>query len=249
MKALVWHATNDVRVERVPDPDDPEPARRHHQDHDDRDLRLRPAPLDGYIPTMQAGDILGHEFMGEVVEVGRDNTQAQGRRPRRRTVHHRVRPLLLLRTAAVVALRQLEPERVDGREAVRLHDVGTVRLLAPDRRLRRRAGGVRARAVRRRRTAEGSRTGSPTSRCCSSPIFFRPATWRRRTATSSGATPSRSGAAGPSGSWPSAARSCSAPSASSRSTRCPERLRMAHGGRSRSHQLRATRTSSSASRR
>src|SRR5205807_749298 len=27
----------------------------------------------GYIPTMQAGDILGHEFMGEVVEVGKEN--------------------------------------------------------------------------------------------------------------------------------------------------------------------------------
>ena len=29
----------------------------------------------GYIPTMQHGDILGHEFMGEVVEVGRDNNR------------------------------------------------------------------------------------------------------------------------------------------------------------------------------
>src|SRR5438128_7095336 len=29
--------------------------------------------FDGYIPTMQKGDILGHEFMGEVVEVGREN--------------------------------------------------------------------------------------------------------------------------------------------------------------------------------
>ena len=31
----------------------------------------------GYIPTMQKGDILGHEFMGEVVEVGRDNATSQ----------------------------------------------------------------------------------------------------------------------------------------------------------------------------
>ena len=30
---------------------------------------------DGYIPTMQKGDVLGHEFMGEVVEVGKDNTR------------------------------------------------------------------------------------------------------------------------------------------------------------------------------
>lgn len=29
----------------------------------------------GYIPTMHRGDVLGHEFMGEVVEVGRENTR------------------------------------------------------------------------------------------------------------------------------------------------------------------------------
>jgi threonine dehydrogenase-like Zn-dependent dehydrogenase len=73
MKALVWHATNDVRVERVPDP-----TILNGRDAIIKitttaicgsDLHL----LDGYIPTMQAGDILGHEFMGEVVEVGKDN--------------------------------------------------------------------------------------------------------------------------------------------------------------------------------
>jgi threonine dehydrogenase-like Zn-dependent dehydrogenase len=73
MKALVWHGTNDVRVERVPDP-----AILNGRDAIVKitttaicgsDLHL----LDGYIPTMQAGDILGHEFMGEVVEVGKDN--------------------------------------------------------------------------------------------------------------------------------------------------------------------------------
>src|SRR5215213_6132956 len=73
MKALVWHATNDVRVERVPDP-----TILNGRDAIVKitttaicgsDLHL----LDGYIPTMQAGDILGHEFMGEVVEVGKDN--------------------------------------------------------------------------------------------------------------------------------------------------------------------------------
>ena len=73
MKALVWHGTNDVRVERVPDP-----TILNSRDAVVRitttaicgsDLHL----LDGFIPTMQEGDILGHEFMGEVVEVGRDN--------------------------------------------------------------------------------------------------------------------------------------------------------------------------------
>jgi len=73
MKALVWHGTDDVRVERVPDP-----ALLNPRDAIVKvtttaicgsDLHL----LDGFIPTMKSGDILGHEFMGEVVDVGRDN--------------------------------------------------------------------------------------------------------------------------------------------------------------------------------
>src|SRR5438309_3356221 len=75
MKAVVWHGTNDVRVERVPDPTILNP----------RDAIIRVTTtaicgsdlhlLDGFIPTMKAGDILGHEFMGEVVDVGTENTR------------------------------------------------------------------------------------------------------------------------------------------------------------------------------
>lgn len=72
MKAVCWQGKGDVRVENVPDPVILNP-------HDiiikitataicGSDLHL----YDGYIPTMQAGDILGHEFMGEVVDVGRE---------------------------------------------------------------------------------------------------------------------------------------------------------------------------------
>jgi len=75
MKALVWHATNDVRVERVPDPTILNPrdaiVKVTSTAICGSDLHL----LDGFIPTMQAGDILGHEFMGEVVEVGHENTR------------------------------------------------------------------------------------------------------------------------------------------------------------------------------
>src|SRR5213075_1269366 len=73
MKALVWHGTDDVRVERVPDPAILNP----------RDAIIKVTTtaicgsdlhlLDGFIPTMKPGDILGHEFMGEVVEVGTGN--------------------------------------------------------------------------------------------------------------------------------------------------------------------------------
>jgi len=70
MRALCWNGVNDLRVETVPDPEIVNP-------HDailrvtmsttcGSDLHL----IDGYLPTMREGDILGHEFMGEVVEVG-----------------------------------------------------------------------------------------------------------------------------------------------------------------------------------
>jgi threonine dehydrogenase-like Zn-dependent dehydrogenase len=70
MKAVCWHGATDVRVDNVPDPKIINP-------HDaiikitltaicGSDLHL----YDGFIPLMQSGDILGHEFMGEVVEVG-----------------------------------------------------------------------------------------------------------------------------------------------------------------------------------
>jgi threonine dehydrogenase-like Zn-dependent dehydrogenase len=72
MKALCWRGARDVRVETVPDP-------RILNPHDaivrvtasaicGSDLHL----YNGLIPGMRAGDILGHEFMGEVVEVGRE---------------------------------------------------------------------------------------------------------------------------------------------------------------------------------
>ena len=70
MKALCWFGTNDVRVEEVPDP----------KILDSRDAIIKITStaicgsdlhlVDGYMPTMEKGDILGHEPMGEVVEVG-----------------------------------------------------------------------------------------------------------------------------------------------------------------------------------
>ncbi|HEX7795486.1 MAG TPA: zinc-dependent alcohol dehydrogenase [Vicinamibacterales bacterium] len=75
MKALVWHGKNDVRIERVPDPKILNPrdaiVRITSSAICGSDLHL----LDGVMPTMQTGDVLGHEFMGEVVEVGPGNTR------------------------------------------------------------------------------------------------------------------------------------------------------------------------------
>lgn len=70
MKALCWHGKNDVRIDTVADPklENPRDAiiRVTATAICGSDLHL----LDGYMPTMEAGDILGHEFMGEVVELG-----------------------------------------------------------------------------------------------------------------------------------------------------------------------------------
>jgi threonine dehydrogenase-like Zn-dependent dehydrogenase len=71
MRANVWSGRNTVQVENVPDP----------KILDDRDAIVKISSTaicgsdlhlyDGYVPTMKRGDILGHEFMGEVVETGK----------------------------------------------------------------------------------------------------------------------------------------------------------------------------------
>lgn len=75
MKALCWHGKHDIRCDTVPDP-----TIQHGRDAIIKvtacaicgsDLHL----YDGVMPSMQLGDIVGHETMGEVVEVGRDNTK------------------------------------------------------------------------------------------------------------------------------------------------------------------------------
>ena len=80
MKALTWHGKHDVRVETVDDPEILNPR--------DAIIRVTSTAIcgsdlhlyDGYIPTMQKGDILGHEFMGEVVETGPKSTLKKGQR-------------------------------------------------------------------------------------------------------------------------------------------------------------------------
>ncbi|MCY6491247.1 zinc-dependent alcohol dehydrogenase [Leptolyngbya sp. GGD] len=72
MKAVCWHGANDVRVDNVPDPTLLNPR--------DAILKVTATTIcgsdlhiyDGYIPSMQPGDIIGHEFMGEIVETGRE---------------------------------------------------------------------------------------------------------------------------------------------------------------------------------
>ncbi len=70
MKANCWHGKNDVRIDNVPDPTILNPR--------DAIIRITSTAIcgsdlhlyNGFVPSMEAGDILGHEFMGEVVELG-----------------------------------------------------------------------------------------------------------------------------------------------------------------------------------
>ncbi len=80
MKATCWHGKHDIRVDNVPDPT--------IQDARDAILRITSTAIcgsdlhiyDGFIPTMEKGDILGHEFMGVVEEVGKENGLKKGDR-------------------------------------------------------------------------------------------------------------------------------------------------------------------------
>lgn len=75
MRALCWHGKGDIRCETVPDPKILDP----------RDAIIKVTScaicgsdlhmLGGFVPGMKAGDVLGHETMGEVVEVGTENSK------------------------------------------------------------------------------------------------------------------------------------------------------------------------------
>ena len=71
MRAACWMGKTDVRVQQVPDPkilnDQDAIVRITSTAICGSDLHL----YNGFVPTMESGDILGHEFMGEVVETGR----------------------------------------------------------------------------------------------------------------------------------------------------------------------------------
>jgi threonine dehydrogenase-like Zn-dependent dehydrogenase len=75
MKALCWHGKKDIRCDTVPDPQIEHPR--------DAIVKVTSCAIcgsdlhlfNGFIPGMKRGDIVGHEFMGEVMEVGSENTR------------------------------------------------------------------------------------------------------------------------------------------------------------------------------
>ncbi|MHA6344353.1 zinc-dependent alcohol dehydrogenase [Roseivivax sp. CAU 1761] len=80
MRALTWHGKHDVRMDTVPDPEIVNPR--------DAIIEVTSTAIcgsdlhlyDGVIPGMLSGDILGHEFMGRVVETGPKSTLKKGQR-------------------------------------------------------------------------------------------------------------------------------------------------------------------------
>jgi len=77
MRALVWHGRKDIRCDNVPDPRIEEPR--------DAIVKVTSCAIcgsdlhlfDGFMIGMKHGDIVGHEFMGEVVEVGAGNRKLE----------------------------------------------------------------------------------------------------------------------------------------------------------------------------
>jgi threonine dehydrogenase-like Zn-dependent dehydrogenase len=74
MKALIWQGKKEIRYETVPDPRIEHPR--------DAIIKVSTCAIcgsdlhlfDGFMPGMKSGDVMGHEFMGEVVEVGSENS-------------------------------------------------------------------------------------------------------------------------------------------------------------------------------
>ena len=105
MKALTWQGVSDVRVDEVPDPS--------IQDPTDIIVRITSTGLCGsdlhlytvLAPFLDAGDVLGHEPMGIVEEVGPDVTEREGRRSGGHPVQRLLRRLLDVRPRPALTMR------------------------------------------------------------------------------------------------------------------------------------------------
>ena len=158
MKAVCWYGKNDVQVMKVPDPSIINPR--------DAIVKITTTAIcgsdlhlyDGYIPTMEKGDILGHEFMGEVVEIG---SAVKNLKKGDRVVV----PFTIACGNCFFCKRDLwsacdnsNPNAGSRRDAVRLLRFWSLWLLTHDGWLCGRSGRVRARAFRGCRSVADSRS-------------------------------------------------------------------------------------------
>ena len=159
MKAVCYYGKEDIRVERVPDPEILNPRDAIVKSHGDRDLRIGPA----HLRRLHSDDGAGRHPRPRVHGRGR---RGRPRQPRASKVgdrvvvpvHDRLRPLLLLQAKQLWSLcDNSNPNAWMAEKLSGYCGSGPVRLLAHVRRLSRRPGRVRARAVRRRRADQGAR--------------------------------------------------------------------------------------------
>ena len=157
MKAVCWEGTDNITVER-PGPRSSTPRRDHARVTSSTaicgsDLHL----MDGFIPTMKAGDILGHEFMGEGVDIGRSVSNL--RKGDRVIVPCAIACgyCYFCRNEMWAVCDNSNP-RGNQRKGVWLPSRCVVRLFAHDGRLRRRTGRIRPSPVRGRESVQGARS-------------------------------------------------------------------------------------------
>ena len=108
MKALVWHGTTDIRCDSVPDP------RIEHE----RDAIIKVTSCaicgsdlhlyDHFMPGMKSGDVMGHETMGEVAEVGPAARKSLKGGPGRHSFHHHLRRMRAMQARKLLRLRDHE---------------------------------------------------------------------------------------------------------------------------------------------
>src|ERR671937_791059 len=176
MKALVWHGRRDVRVETVPDPAIQEPT--------DAIVRVTSSGICGSDlhlyevmgPFLEPGDVLGHEPMGTVEEVGREVRHV---RPGDRVVV----PFNISCGECFMCSRGLFAQC----ERTQVRDHGKGRRSSATRSCTARfPAGRPSTCGCRWRTSAPSRSpkahptnGSSTCRCCSTAIRWAPTSWRR----------------------------------------------------------------------
>jgi len=197
MKALVWHGTTDIRCDSVPDP-------RIEQERDaiikvtscaicGSDLHL----YDHFMPGMKSGDVMGHETMGEVVEVG------PAARKSLKVGDRVVIPFTIIcgeceqcRRGNFSVCETTNRNKDLADKAFGHSTAGLFGYTHP-------TGGYPGGQAEYLRVPSliprisRSRTASPTRSCCFCPTYSRPAGRRRFNATSSRQTLSLSGAADP----------------------------------------------------
>ena len=194
MKALCWHGTGKVRVDKVPDPKIEDPrdviVKITSSGICGSDLHL----FDGFMPTMEKGDILGHEPMGEVVEVG--NAVTKLKKGDRVVVPFTIScgKCFFCKKSLFSCCDTSNPNAEIARKAMGHSPAGC---LGFSHMLGGFPGGQAEYLRVPSPTSDRSRSSPafPTKRSCSCQTFFRPAIWPPNMPTSSPETRSPSGVA------------------------------------------------------